>query len=116
MPGRNLGDAYIVISPDTRLFGSMTDAQVRKAIAGINPNVRVGADTKGAAAAIASFKTRVKALSDNLSQLRLDVKDDRAAAAKIAAFQAKVLALAKSMAAMTMRADTKKIEIGRAHV
>jgi hypothetical protein len=105
-----LGDAYIVISPDTRLFGTMTEAQIRKAIAGINPNVRVGADTKGATRAILSFQARLKALSDALGKMRLDVKEDKAGAARIAALQGKVFALAKSMSSMTIAGDTKKLD------
>ena len=59
MAGRPLADAFIVISPDTRLFRTLTDAQVRKELAGFNPKVRIGADTKGAQVAIASFQTQI---------------------------------------------------------
>jgi intein/homing endonuclease/transposase-like protein len=107
---RVLGDAIVVISPDTRYFRTQADAQIRKALAGINPNVRLGMDTKSALTAVAGFKARVQALSDTLTKMRMDIKDDKGAEAKIAARQAQVLALAKSMQTMTMAADTKKLD------
>jgi len=109
MAGRQLGDAYITISPDTRLFRTMTDAQVRKELAGFNPKVRIGADTKGAQVAITSFQTRVAALSKQLSGLRADAQT-KDAESKIASVQARVLTLAKQMRGLTMTADAKKLD------
>src|ERR1051325_2346933 len=107
---RVLGDAIVVISPDTRYFRTLADAQIRKSLAGINPQVRIGLDQKAAQTALAAFQARIKAVSEQLQHMRMDVKGDKAAEAKILAAQAKVLALTKLMANMTMAGDTKKLD------
>jgi hypothetical protein len=104
-----LGDAFIVISPETSGFGPLTDVQVRKAISGLNPKVRVGADTKDADAAVSAFQARMKILSDTLSKLRFGA-DDKAAEAAVARLQAKLTALARSSASVRMNADTSQLD------
>lgn len=110
MPGRPLADAIVVISPDTRYFRTLADTQLRKELAGLNPKIRIGLDQKAAQTALAAFQVRVKAVSEQLNNMRMDVKGDKAAEAKIAAAQVKVLAITKAMASMTMAADTKKLD------
>ena len=110
MASRVLADAIIVISPDTRFFRTKTDTEIRKALAGFNPKIRIGADTKSAVTAVESFKARVKAMSEQLQHMRMDIKGDKAAEAKIAYAQAKVLALTKAMQNMTMAGNTKKLD------
>jgi hypothetical protein len=109
MAGRMLGDAFITLYPETRNFRILADTQLRKAIAGISPQVRLGADTSRATTAITNFQVRLRALNDVLGKMRADV-DTKGAAAKVVGLQARVLALAKSISSMTMRADTGKLD------
>ncbi len=109
MAGRNLGDVFLVVSPDTRAFGSMTQVQVDKALAGIKPDVRVGVDTKDFNASLSNMTARIKALSDMLVTLRAKA-DTKAAESAIAATQAKLIALTKTISKITVGADTAKID------
>jgi Bacteriophage peptidoglycan hydrolase len=106
---RLLGDAFVTISPDTSLFRTMADAEVRKAIAGMNPQITLGVDTSGVTKAVADMQAKMAALSKTLAQMRVDA-DTTPAVAQIAALQAKLAALAKTGAQITMQADTTKLD------
>src|SRR5215472_7945233 len=60
---RMLGDAFVVISPDTTGFRGLADVQVRRALTGLDPKIKIGADTSGIPAAIAALQARLKTLS-----------------------------------------------------
>ena len=106
---RMLGEAFFTVYPDTTGFRSLLDVQIRKSIAGLNPNVRVGADTSGATASILGLQARMKALSSSLATLRLNA-DDKAAEATIAKLQARLLGLSKQMSSLVMKADTSQLD------
>ena len=106
---RMLGDAYVTIYPDTHLFRTMADADVRKAIAGMHPEVKLGVDTSGLNTAIATMQTKMAALSKQLAGMRANA-DTTAFEAKIAGLQGRLTALAKQAGDIAMKADTSKLD------
>jgi hypothetical protein len=78
-------------------------------MAGINPVVKIEADTKGIDIAIVGLKGRVKAMADTLSKMRMDA-DSKALEAKIAGVQGRLLGVAKQAASLTMAGDTKRLD------
>jgi hypothetical protein len=109
MPGRVLGDAIVVISPDSTGFRQLADAQLRKQMAGLKTNVTLGVDAKEVNAALSGVQTRLKALSSQLTDLRFNA-DTKQFEAKVAALQAKLAALTKQAIAISMSADTSKLD------
>jgi hypothetical protein len=107
MPGnsRVLGDAFVVVSPDTTGFRAMTDAEIRKALAGMKPVIKVGADITGVTNALTELKARMEVLAKTLATLRIGA-DTAGADAKIAALQARLHALIASVTNLKIGADT----------
>jgi hypothetical protein len=109
--GRNLGRAFVSISPDVSDFLAELTAKTKVAVSQVHPQVKVGvdADTKQAQAAIVGMLTRLKPVAAELSKLKLDA-DDKGVQSKITGVQSRVVTLARQMADLVMKADTSKID------
>ena len=57
---RMLGDAFVVISPDTSGFRAKADAQIKAALAGLKYTVPIGIDTEGTVNAIRALQARIR--------------------------------------------------------
>ena len=108
MAGRNLGDAFVVISPETSTFLAELTTKVKAAVSQVKPEVKVGADTKPAEAAMAALLARVKTLAATLAGMRADV-DTKAEEAKIARMQAQAMMLDKTLRNMKADVDSAGI-------
>ncbi len=80
MAGRTLGEAWVTISPDTAGFRAALDSQLKKAMAGLKPlvkvNVELNADTARLrtelSAALKDFKAKVNVEADASSLAKTD--------------------------------------------
>lgn len=108
---RTLGEGWVTISPDGTGFAAKAYADIKRALAGIRPEVtlRLKADAAGATAAVTDLKARMAALAGQLGEIPIRANDKQAEAV-IAGLQAKLIALAKTVAALTLSADTKKVD------
>jgi hypothetical protein len=57
-----LGDAFVVISPDTRNFRASADRQIKQALAGLKYEVPLGVDASGTMAAMRLLQQRMRQL------------------------------------------------------
>jgi hypothetical protein len=57
-----LGDAFVVISPDTRNFRASADRQIKQALAGLKYTVPLGVDASGTMAAMRLLQQRMRQL------------------------------------------------------
>jgi cell wall-associated NlpC family hydrolase len=111
MAGRNLGEAFVVISPDTGAFLSDLTTKVTAAVQAVRaPDVKVGAkiDGSGLPAQLLALTKGMQPLLDTLGRLKLDASTT-AMQAKIAAVQAQVLALGKQMGAAADNLDAAQV-------
>ncbi len=126
---RQLGDAFVTVSPDGTGFREKAYAQIKKALAGIKPTVPVelrmdrnalgqfmtaaeksviikaNLDAKDFYAKVVDLKSRLESLHEFLGNIPIGV-DDKDAQAKMAALQARLLALAHTVADIKVGADT----------
>jgi len=107
MAGRILGDAWVTIRPDAALFRSLADAQVKKALAGMRPDIKLRLTTDDKA--LASLQARIEALSTHLATLKIGA-DDKAAEASIGKIQGQLVALSKKVASIPLDVDTKALD------
>ena len=108
--GRVLGEAFVVISPDTESFLADLTAKVKAAVQGVpQQNVKVGADTSPAAAAVAKLKTDLTAALSQLQTVKIGA-DGGAITKVMAGITMKAAALQKQMANMVLAADTARYD------
>jgi hypothetical protein len=124
-----IGDAYVVISPDTDGFRPLLEVKVREAIAGIDPkipiglsvdrnalgqfltaaqraaNIKVNMETGDAAASIIALRERIQALSQLVADIPIGA-DDTKMLATIAGLQGKIAALADRLSDLQLNADS----------
>jgi len=103
---RQLGDAFINVSPDTAGFRASLVAKLKAALTGVNGDVNIGADTARLNTAIAAARAKLATLRAATSELRLDA-DSKALTAKIAGLQAQMAKLAESMRTMDAEVDIR---------
>lgn len=97
MAGIALAEAFVRIRPDSTGFRVEADSQIKAALAGENPEVSVGANTKAAKLAIADLRAYVDALASKIWTLRMTA-DDKSLQATLARDYAQLLALDKFVA------------------
>lgn len=107
--GRRLGEAFVAIEADTSMFRASTIAGVKKAIAGIDANIPVRADTKDARAQIEALKRRMTDLGTRLTKIPINA-DGHPADNEMRKIALKLQDLAKQTATVTMKADTSKLD------
>jgi hypothetical protein len=73
--GRLIGDAYVAILPNTDTFRTLADAQIRRELGTLHPDIRIGADTAPATAQVAKLAALIKAQKFGNIQLGLDTSD-----------------------------------------
>lgn len=129
---RQLGEAFVTVSPDGAGFRVKAYTEIKKALAGINPEVPVklrldrnalgqfmsaaqksvvmkaNVDAQEAYASIIELRRRLEALSEKLRDIPVGV-DDQAAIAKIAALQARLYTLTKNVAGIKVGADPSAV-------
>lgn len=129
---RLIGQAFVSVSPETAGFRALADAQIRKALAGINPAVPVQLkldrnalgqflsaaqkqalikthlDNTQAYEAILALKARMQELADRLATIRIEA-DDTQAEATVARLKVSLAALAKTVSKIRVGADTSGI-------
>jgi hypothetical protein len=105
---RNLGDAFINISPQTDNFRPELQAKLKAAMAGIKGEVPLAADSLKLDAAIAAAKAKVASLKVGLSDLKLSADASKLNAA-IAAAEAKVVGLEAATSNLQLDADDKAL-------
>jgi hypothetical protein len=111
MAGRNLGEAFVVISPDASAFLTELTAKISAAVKAVKVppvTVPVNADTKPALAQLAGLAAQAKTLFDTLTRLRADVNTTTGQAA-LARLQAQVLATAKQLNSLKANVDASDI-------
>lgn len=105
---RDLGDAFINVTPQTDGFRAMLAAKLKSAIAGIRGEVPIDAQTLKLDAAIANAQAKVAALRASTSDIQL-AANSKALDAAIAAAQAKIAALKESGSDLRLDADAKAL-------
>lgn len=90
--GFALANAFVRIRPEATGFRADADAKIRAALAGIAPNVKIGAETKGAKAAALDLKAYLDALTNQVKDFRL-VVDDKQMQARLARIFTQLIAL-----------------------
>ena len=127
-----IGEAYVVISPDTDGFRPLVETEVRAAVAGIKPtvpvglnvdrnalgqflsaaqraaNLKVNVETAQAVTSITDLRTRMEDLSHAVSQIEIGA-DDTKALATMAGLQGKIAALASKLTNLQLNADDTKV-------
>lgn len=109
MAGRDLGNAFINVRPNSSGFAPLLEAQVKKAAAGVQASIPVRADARQVDAAMAGLKTRIQAVNEVLGKLQAKVTTKQAEAA-IAKMQARLLSLANAASRVPIDADTRAID------
>ena len=104
MAGRNLGEAFVVISPDTSSFLGELIGKVKAAVSGVKAEVKVTAD----ATSLTALQARIAALTASLSKMRADA-DTTAAQAKIAALQVRAMSLDKTLRGLKADVDSSAL-------
>jgi len=110
--GRNLGRAFVSISPDVSNFLTELTAKVKAAVSGYKApevTVPVAADTKPAETQMAALLARMKTAAARIEQLRIDA-DTKPAEAKAAALAAKMQLLIRQVSTMVVKADTTQLD------
>ena len=60
---RLLGEAFVVIRPETKGFRAETETQVKRDLAGLDPNIKIGADVKDVGPQLAAMQAKLRAAS-----------------------------------------------------
>ena len=108
--GRVLGEAWIVISPDTEGFLTDLTAKVKAAVTGVpQQNVKVGADTTPVTAAMTRVRSELAAVTAKVANIKFGA-DDTALAAAVTKMLNRVALLDKQMRAMELAADPAKMD------
>jgi len=108
--GRVLGEAWIVISPDTDNFLQELTAKVKAAVTAVpKQDVKVGADTTPMTAAMTRMRSELAAVTARISDIKVGA-DDTALNAAVAKMLNKVALLAKQMRSMELAADPAKLD------
>lgn len=124
-----IGDAFVVISPDTDNFRPLLEVKVREAIAGIDPkipvglsidrsalgqflsatqraaNIKVNMETTQAAASIVALRDRIQVLSQLVADMPIGA-DDTKMQATVAKLQGQIAALAAKLSDLRLNADS----------
>jgi hypothetical protein len=107
MAGRNLGEAFVVISPDASTFLTELTAKISAAVKSFKAppvTVPVNADTAPAIAQLSKLAGQAKTLYGTLASLRADVSTTAGQAA-LARLQAQVLMVAKQLNSLKVNVD-----------
>ena len=67
---RLLGEARVAVLPDSRLFKPEAEAQIKKALAGVNGKVKLDLDTKGLDAQVAAEGAKIIAMQNRVAKAR----------------------------------------------
>jgi hypothetical protein len=107
--GSRLGKAFVSIEADTSLFRTQTIAGVTKAVAGINPEISVGVNTKASIVPVQALKRRLTDLTTQLSSITITA-NGKPADKEFRRIGLRMKELAEQVASITMKADTSKLD------
>jgi NlpC/P60 family len=107
--GRVLGEAFIVISPDTDSFRAELTAQVKAAVTGVTGNVKISADTSPVTAAMTRVRAELAAAAAKVANIRFSA-DDTAVSAAVTRLLNKIALLDKQMRSMELAANPAKLD------
>jgi hypothetical protein len=104
-----IGEVFVSIEADTKMFRSQAIAGVTKALAGLEGKIPVTADTTQARGQIAALKARMTDLNRQLAEVKIGA-NGKPAEATIRKLQLQLKGLADTVAKIAMDADTRKID------
>src|SRR5215469_5526455 len=106
---RNLGEAFIAILPQTGGFRTMLEAQLKKATAGVDAQVKLQLDTAQLDAKIAASRAKIAALQKQTSTVTLAADATKLNTA-IAAAEARLAALRHQGSDVALKADASQFD------
>src|SRR6516225_4686718 len=108
--GRVLGEAFIVISPDSDNFLREVTTQVTAAVKAVpQQNVKVGADTSAVTTAMTRIRSELAAAAAKVANIRFSA-DDTAMDAAVTKLTNKIALLDTQMRSMELAADPAKLD------
>ena len=106
---RRIGEVWVAIEADTRMFRAQAVAGVTKALAGVEGKIPVTADTAKAQVQIAALKARMTDLNRQLAEVKIGA-DGKPAEAVIRRLQLELKTLAETVGKITLDADTRALD------